>query len=78
MLELKYMQDDNRNSNRSDDMNVNPCKNKEMSNTRTTSTDEAITLPTIKMFTLEQALEFISEDELVEVTPDAIRLRKKY
>ncbi|MDD4027753.1 MAG: translational GTPase TypA [Bacilli bacterium] len=63
--------------NRSDDMNVNPCKNKEMSNTRTTSTDEAITLPTIKMFTLEQALEFISEDELVEVTPDAIRLRKK-
>ncbi len=63
--------------NRSDDMNVNPCKNKEMSNTRTTSTDEAMVIPTIKMLTLEEALEFIAEDELVEVTPDAIRLRKK-
>jgi GTP-binding protein len=64
-------------SNRSDDLNVNPCKNKEMSNTRTTSTDEAMVLPTIKVFSLEEALEFIAEDELVEVTPSVIRLRKK-
>ena len=58
-------------------MNVNPCKNKEFSNTRSSGSDEAIILPKPKTFTLEEALEFIDNDELVEVTPDAIRLRKK-
>ena len=63
--------------NKENDLNVNPCKNKEFSNTRSKSSDEAITLPKARTFTLEEALEFIESDELVEVTPDAIRLRKK-
>ncbi len=63
--------------NKENDLNVNPCKNKEFSNTRSKSSDEAITLSKPKTFTLEEALEFIEKDELVEVTPDAIRLRKK-
>ena len=63
--------------NRDNDLNVNPCKNKEFSNTRSSGSDEAITLPKAKTFTLEEALEFIETDELVEVTPDAVRLRKK-
>lgn len=62
--------------NRDNDLNVNPCKNKEMSNTRSKSADEAIALVTPRTFSLEEALEFIEEDEYVEVTPDAIRLRK--
>ena len=63
--------------NRDNDLNVNPCKNKEFSNTRSSGSDEAITLPKAKTFTLEEALEFIETDELVEVTPDAVRIRKK-
>ena len=58
-------------------LDVNPCKNKEMSNTRSSHADEAITLSPPRKFTLEEALEFIEEDEYVEVTPDEIRLRKK-
>ena len=64
-------------NNRENDLNVNPCKNKEFSNIRSSGSDEAIILPKPKTFTLEEALEFIDNDELVEVTPDAIRLRKK-
>ena len=63
--------------NRDNDLNVNPCKNKEMSNTRSKSSDEAINLVTPRTFSLEEALEFIEDDEYVEVTPDVIRLRKK-
>ena len=63
--------------NRENDLYVNPCKNKEFSNTRSSGSDEAIVLPKAKTYTLEEALEFIENDELVEVTPDAIRLRKK-
>lgn len=62
--------------NRDNDLNVNPCKNKEMSNTRSKSADDAIALVTPRAFTLEEALEFIEDDEYVEVTPDAIRMRK--
>lgn len=62
--------------NRDNDLNVNPCKNKEMSNTRSKSADEAINLVTPRTFSLEEALEFIEDDEYVEVTPDAIRIRK--
>lgn len=64
-------------NNRENDLNVNPCKNKEMSNTRSKSSDEAINLVTPKTFSLEEALEFIEDDELVEVTPAVIRMRKK-
>ncbi|MBR1413747.1 MAG: translational GTPase TypA [Bacilli bacterium] len=62
--------------NRDNDLNVNPCKNKEMSNTRSKSADDAIALVPAKTFTLEEALEFINDDEYVEVTPSDIRLRK--
>ena len=64
-------------NNRDNDLNVNPCKNKEMSNTRSKSSDEAINLVPPKIFSLEEALEFIADDEYVEVTPAVIRLRKK-
>ena len=64
-------------NNRDNDLNVNPCKNKEMSNTRSKASDDAIALVPPKTFTLEEALEFIADDEYVEVTPDSIRLRKK-
>ena len=63
--------------NRDNDLNVNPCKNKEMSNTRSKSSDEAINLVPPRSFSLEEALEFIADDEYVEVTPAVIRLRKK-
>ena len=63
--------------NRDNDLNVNPCKNKQLTNTRASGSDEALTLIKPKEFTLEEALEFIETDELVEITPDAIRLRKK-
>lgn len=64
--------------NRDNDLDVNPCKNKNLTNTRSSGADEAINLTTPKTFTLEEALEFIEDDEYVEVTPDSIRLRKKY
>ncbi len=63
--------------NRDNDLNVNPCKNKQLTNTRASGSDEAIALIKPKTFSLEEALEFIQDDELVEVTPNAIRLRKK-
>ncbi|GLS25804.1 translational GTPase TypA [Marinibactrum halimedae] len=62
---------------RANDLVVNPTKAKQLTNVRAAGTDEALTLtPPIK-HTLEQALEFIEDDELVEVTPESIRLRKK-
>ncbi|SHK37618.1 GTP-binding protein [Paramaledivibacter caminithermalis DSM 15212] len=64
-------------NSRKEDMTVNPCKNKKLTNTRASGSDEAIKLLAPKRFTLEEALEFIEDDELVEITPDAIRLRKK-
>jgi GTP-binding protein len=59
------------------DLDVNPCKGKKLTNVRASGSDDAIRLTPPRIFTLEQALEFIDEDELVEVTPDSIRLRKK-
>ena len=64
--------------NKEGDLNVNPCKNKDLTNTRSAHADEAIVLNKPKKFTLEEALEFIEDDEYIEVTPDEIRLRKKY
>lgn len=65
-------------NSRSDDMAVNPTKAKQLSNVRASGTDEAIVLVPPIRHTLEQALEFIEDDELVEVTPKSIRLRKRY
>jgi GTP-binding protein len=62
---------------RSDDMDVNVSKEKKLTNMRTTSSDENIKLEPARKITLELGLEFIEEDELIEVTPDAIRLRKR-
>jgi len=63
---------------RDNDLVVNPTKGKQLTNVRASGTDENIQLtPPVKM-TLEQALEFIEDDELVEVTPNSIRLRKKF
>jgi GTP-binding protein len=62
---------------RGNDLPVNPTKGKQLTNIRAAGTDEALVLTPPIRFTLEQALEFIAEDELVEVTPHHIRLRKK-
>jgi GTP-binding protein len=62
---------------RDNDLAVNPIKGKQLTNVRASGTDEALTLSPPITHTLEQALEFIEDDELVEVTPQSIRLRKK-
>ena len=62
---------------RNNDLPVNPTKAKQLTNIRAAGTDENLVLSPPVRHTLEQALEFIAEDELVEVTPHHIRLRKK-
>ncbi|MGN0009364.1 MAG: translational GTPase TypA [Desulfovibrionaceae bacterium] len=62
--------------NRENDIDVNPAKEKKLTNMRAAGKDEACTLTPIKRLTLEQALNFVREDELVEVTPQSIRMRK--
>ena len=64
-------------NSREDDMDVNPCKKKHVSNMRASGSDEAIRLIPPIFFSLEQALEHINDDELVEVTPKSIRMRKR-
>jgi GTP-binding protein len=59
------------------DLDVNPIKEKKLTNMRASSADEAMRLVPVKEQSLEQALEFIADDELVEVTPQTIRLRKR-
>jgi GTP-binding protein len=58
------------------ELNVNPCKEKKLSNMRSVSKDEALTLTPIQPMTLELAIQYLAEDEMVEVTPKSIRLRK--
>ncbi|MBQ1401187.1 MAG: translational GTPase TypA [Firmicutes bacterium] len=65
-------------NSRNDDMVVNPCKAKKQTNMRAAGSDDNIKLAPPVIFSLEEALEFINNDELVEVVPDDIRLRKKY
>lgn len=62
---------------RAEDIEVNVCKKKHLTNTRTSSADEALKLTPIKVMTLEQCLEFVAPDEFVEITPKNIRMRKK-
>ena len=64
-------------NSRDNDLGVNPTKGKKLDNMRASGKDETIALVPPVRFTLEQALEFIQEDELCEVTPKSIRLRKK-
>jgi GTP-binding protein len=58
------------------ELNVNPCKEKKLSNMRSVSKDEALTLTPIQPMTLERAIQYLLDDEMVEVTPKSIRLRK--
>ncbi len=62
---------------RNDDITINVCKKKHVSNVRASGSDEALRLTPPVILSLEQSLEFISDDELVEITPESIRLRKK-
>jgi len=63
---------------RSVDLDVNAIKEKKLTNMRTTSADEAMRLVPVREMSLERALEFIADDELIEVTPKSIRLRKRF
>lgn len=63
--------------NRANDLTINCLRGKQLTNVRASGTDEAQTLSPAVKYTLEQALEFIDDDELVEVTPESIRIRKK-
>ncbi|MBL9090294.1 MAG: translational GTPase TypA [Planctomycetaceae bacterium] len=63
-------------NSRDNDMTVNPCREKKLTNMRASGTDDNVILKPPRQITLETALEYIEDDELVEVTPDAIRLRK--
>ena len=65
-------------SSKTQDIEFNPTVNKKMTAIRSTGNDEAMKLVPARVFSLEEALEFINDDELVEITPDAIRLRKRY
>jgi GTP-binding protein len=62
--------------NRDNDINVNACKTKKLTNMRSSTKDDAVVLAPITPMTLERAIEFIKEDEMVEITPNHIRLRK--
>jgi GTP-binding protein len=63
-------------NSRSEDMDVNPTREKKLTNMRASASDDTERLTTPTDLTLEQALEFIADDECVEVTPDSVRLRK--
>ena len=63
---------------RDNDLDVNPTKTKQLTNIRAANKDEAVRLTPPRLLTLEQAIAYIDEDELVEVTPKRVRLRKRY
>ncbi len=62
---------------RNEDMNVNVCKKKQLTNMRASGSDEALRLTSPRVFSLEQCLEFLADDELLEVTPKSLRIRKR-
>ena len=64
-------------SPKSEDIEVNVCKTKHLTNTRTSSSDEALKLVPKKIMSLEQCIDYIDTDELLEVTPESLRIRKK-
>lgn len=65
-------------NSRDNDLTVNACKGKQLTNMRSSGADDAIKISTPRPFSLEQALEYIADDELLEITPENIRMRKKY
>ncbi len=64
-------------TNLNDDINVNVCKTKHLTNTRSSGSDDALTLVPVSKMSLEECLEFIADDELLEVTPKSLRIRKR-
>jgi len=64
--------------NQGSDLTVNPTKNKQLTNVRASGTDEALDLTPVVPLTLEKAIEYIGQDEYVEITPTRVRLRKKF
>ena len=64
-------------SGKTEDIEVNVCKTKHLTNTRSSSADEALRLVPPRILSLEQAIEYIDTDELLEVTPNHLRIRKK-
>ena len=65
------------NTAKGDEMSVNPTKGKELTNMRSKSSDEALTLSPPYLLTLERGLEIMAEDEYLEITPKSVRLRKQ-
>ena len=63
---------------RAEDLDINVCKGKKLTNTRASGSDDAVKLVPVTTLTLDQSIEFIGNDELVEVTPESIRIRKRY
>ena len=63
--------------NRNEDMSVNVCKRKQLTNMRAAGSDEAIRLAPPKVLSLEQSMEYLADDELLEVTPKSLRMRKR-
>ena len=63
--------------NRNEDMAVNVCKKKQLTNTRAAGSDDALRLVPPRKLSLEQSLEFLADDELLEVTPKSLRIRKR-
>jgi GTP-binding protein len=64
-------------NSREQDIHTNVCKEKKLTNTRASGSDDAILLTPPTVFSLEQSLDFLEDDELLEVTPKSLRLRKK-
>ena len=62
---------------KAEDIELNVCKTKHLTNTRSSSADEALKLTPPKILSLEQAIEFIDNDELLEITPTSLRIRKR-
>ena len=62
---------------KAEDIEINVCKKKQLTNTRSSSADEALRLTPPRILSLEQALEFIDVDELLEITPENLRIRKR-
>ncbi len=64
-------------STRMGDLNINVCKNKKLTNVRASGSDDNILLTPVKRLSLEEAMEYLDDDELLEVTPKSLRLRKR-
>jgi len=64
--------------NRSDDLEINVCRAKQLTNIRSSSSDGAVQLTPYTKLSLEQYLDFIEDDELLEITPESLRMRKRY